>query len=87
VCIALSFQGTNRKPLPRNFEKQVEMNEKPDILTPFLFVIHQYRRTCIERATISVVAELCRRNNNITATKGKASLSAPRSGSAAIALH
>lgn len=65
----------------------MEMNEKPDLVTLFLFVIHQYRRNCIERATISVVAELCRRNNNITTTKGKTSLSVHRSGSAAILPH
>lgn len=46
----------------------MEMNEKPHLMTLFLFVIHQYRRNYREKATLSVGAALCRRNN-ITETK------------------
>lgn len=48
----------------RTSRNKWEMNEKPDLMTPFLFVIDQYMTNYREKATISVVAELCKRNNH-----------------------
>lgn len=49
----------------------MEVNEKPDLMTLILFVIHQYRRNYREKATLSVGAAPCRRNNITETKKGK----------------